>query len=105
MSDNKQKNVVKSVEYLADRDPIPKQFATVEEMAEFWDTHDTADYEDSFGEPVELELNLAHPRQRAKYIALEGDLAERLAQHAQQRGLSAETLINLWVQEKLALNG
>jgi len=25
-------------------DPIPDEFARYEEAAEFWDTHDTADY-------------------------------------------------------------
>jgi len=29
-------------------DPIPEEFASYEEAAEFWDTHDTADYPDSF---------------------------------------------------------
>ena len=28
------------------RDPIPEEFATLEEAAEFWDTHSLADYED-----------------------------------------------------------
>lgn len=29
-------------------DPIPKEFASYEDAAEFWDTHDTTDYLDSF---------------------------------------------------------
>jgi len=29
-------------------DPIPEEFATYEEAAEFWDTHDTTDYPDAF---------------------------------------------------------
>ena len=29
-----------------DRDPIPKRFKSVEEAAEFWDSHDLADYWD-----------------------------------------------------------
>ncbi len=29
-------------------DPIPEEFSSYEEAAEFWDTHDTTDYPDSF---------------------------------------------------------
>ncbi len=29
-------------------DSIPEEFASYEEAAEFWDTHDTTDYLDSF---------------------------------------------------------
>ncbi len=32
------------------RDPLPEHFDTVEEGAEFWDTHSTADYEEYFKE-------------------------------------------------------
>ena len=34
-------------------DPIPEEFASYEEAAEFWDTHDTTDYLDSFETIVE----------------------------------------------------
>lgn len=27
-----------------ERDPIPEQFKSIEEAAEFWDSHDLADY-------------------------------------------------------------
>ena len=29
-----------------ERDPIPERFRTIEEAAEFWDSHDLADYWD-----------------------------------------------------------
>ena len=29
-------------------DPIPDEFSSYEEAAEFWDTHDTTDYPDAF---------------------------------------------------------
>ena len=31
-----------------DRDPLPDASASVDDVAEFWDTHDTTDYEDAF---------------------------------------------------------
>lgn len=40
-----------------DRDPLPQQFASEEEAAEFWDTHSLADYEDLL-EPVDVEVDL-----------------------------------------------
>jgi dihydroneopterin aldolase len=81
-----------------DREPIPEHFATLREAGAFWDTHDLADYWD-VTEDVEAEVKLEH---RTYLFALAPDLAERLAQRAAQQGLSAETLINLWMSEKLS---
>lgn len=79
------------------RDPIPEKFATIEEAAEFWDNHDLADYWD-LTEEVEFDVNL----QRRRYlVALDPELAEKLASEAHQRGLTTETLVNLWLSEKL----
>ena len=42
-------------------DPLPEEFASYEEAAEFWDTHDTTDYSDSFETvAVEAELKRRH---------------------------------------------
>lgn len=38
-------------------DPIPAEFSSYEEAAEFWDTHDTTDYPENF-ETVSVESNL-----------------------------------------------
>ena len=38
-------------------EPIPEQFATVDEAAEFWDTHSLADYWD-FTEEVDFKVDL-----------------------------------------------
>ena len=49
-------------------------------------------------EEVEFDVNL----QRRRYlVALDPDLAEKLASEAHQRGLTTETLVNLWLSEKL----
>jgi len=79
------------------RDPIPEHFASIEEAAEFWDTHDLADYWD-LTEEVEFEVDL---QQRSYLAALAPELAEKLTAEARKRGLFAETLINLWLSEKL----
>ena len=38
-------------------DPLPDEFASEEQAAEFWDTHSITDYEE-FLEPVDVEVNL-----------------------------------------------
>ncbi len=39
------------------RDPLPGESASIEEIAEFWDTHDTTDYEDAFV-PADVEFDI-----------------------------------------------
>lgn len=73
------------------------QAQSYREIGEFWDTHDLVDYWEQT-KPVEFEVNI---RSEARYCALESTLAARMAEIAWQRGVSVETLLNLWVQEKL----
>ncbi len=78
------------------RGKIPS-FANIEEEAEFWDTHDTTEYEDQTYE-VEFEIDL---KSEVTYLPLEKSLLSRMRALAKQRGVSPETLLNLWVQEHL----
>jgi CopG antitoxin of type II toxin-antitoxin system len=80
------------------RDPIPKHFESIEEAAEFWDSHDLADYWDLTQE-VEFEVDI---QRRVFLTALEPELAKRLTECARKQGVSTETLINLWLSERLA---
>ncbi len=80
------------------RDPIPKQFASIAEASDFWDSHDLADYEDLTKE-VHFETDIQH---RTFLTALEPALARKLAERAYEQGISTETLINVWLTEKLA---
>ncbi len=73
------------------------QAQSYKEIGEFWDTHDLADYWDQT-EPVEFEVDI---QSEARYYPLESTLAASVAKIAWQRGVSVETLLNLWVQEKL----
>lgn len=77
------------------RDPIP-EFETLEEIAEFWDAHSTADYFD-LTEEVQFEVMLGKERQP---IYLLPELLEQLESQAEARGISVETLANLWLIEK-----
>jgi len=67
------------------------------EIAEFWDTHDLADYWDKT-KPVEFEVNI---QSDATYYPVETALSRKIRSAARKRGVSAETLLNLWVKEKL----
>jgi hypothetical protein len=78
------------------RDPIPKHLKSVEEAAEFWDTHDLGDYWDLTQE-AHFEVDI---QQRVFLTALEPELAKRLTIVAHRQGVSTETLINVWLSEK-----
>jgi hypothetical protein len=84
---------------MAEKDKLSSisKSSTIEEMAEFWDTHDVTDFEDDTYE-VEMEFDIQF---RSHYVAIDPDLLQGLRKAAASRGLSAESLINLWLQEKL----
>ncbi|MGA9995315.1 MAG: CopG family antitoxin [Pyrinomonadaceae bacterium] len=39
------------------RDPLPEQFNSIDEAAEFWDTHSSADYEE-YMKDVDFEVDI-----------------------------------------------
>ncbi|MBU0511300.1 MAG: BrnA antitoxin family protein [Chloroflexi bacterium] len=78
------------------RKTLPK-FQSLDEMAAFFDETDMGDYLDGMPE-VEFEINI---QSRKTYFAVDAILDKKLSVVAKERGISAETLLNLWVQEKL----
>ncbi|MFQ5612064.1 MAG: CopG family antitoxin [Anaerolineae bacterium] len=80
------------------KDPLPETFSTFEEMTDFWDTHDVTDYEE-FLTPVDVDV-AAHPSHQY-IITLSDSLDATLRKVQQKEGVPLNTLINLWVQEKL----
>ncbi len=81
------------------RDPIP-EFETLEEIAEFWDTHSTADYDDVTHE-ANFEVRLHHDNGHTHRVNLLPELGETLEALADSRGVSLETLVNVWLTEKV----
>ncbi|NCP15820.1 hypothetical protein GW866_02095 [bacterium] len=67
------------------------------EIGEFWDSHEIADYWDQTY-AVDAEFDI---RSEVMFYSLDADLSARLHSIARRRGVSPETLLNLWVQEKL----
>jgi hypothetical protein len=73
------------------------QARSYEEIGEFWDTHDITDYWD-LTEAVEFEVNI---ESEITLLALEPSLASKTADLARRKGISLETLVNLWVKDRL----
>ncbi len=79
------------------REPLPKSFKTLDQFTEFWDTHSTADYPEAFRE-VKGKVNIQY---RRYLVALEPQLLKRISERAKEKGVSTETLVNVWLGEKL----
>ena len=84
---------------MSTRDPIP-EFETLEEIAEFWDSHSTADY-DNVTHKVHFEVRLRHGNGHSHRVNLLPELGETLEALADSRGVSLETLVNVWLTEKV----
>jgi len=69
---------------------------TVEEIGEFWDTHSLADYWDQTYE-VEFEVRA----KRRRRVTLDPEVYAQLEVQARTRGILPETLVNLWLSERL----
>jgi len=78
-------------------DPIPEEFATYEEAAEFWDTHDTTDYPDAF-RTVEAVVEL---RRRRYEVEIDEDVAEVLRAKARQKGITISHLASDLLRQQL----
>jgi hypothetical protein len=69
-----------------------------QEIGSFWDTHDLGDLW-VYTKPARLKVSIPS---EAIYCPVEPGLLAKLRLLAQKRGISAETLLNLWLQEKLS---
>lgn len=69
---------------------------TLEEIGEFWDTHSLDDYWDKTHE-VEFEVRVKQRRR----VTVEPQIYKELETEARVRGVVPETLVNLWLAEKL----
>ena len=79
-------------------DLLPEEFGTITEAAEFWDSHDLADY---WEVTREVSANAKIPP-IPRYVPLDKEIAELVAEVAQRRHISMETLVNLWLKERVS---
>jgi len=77
---------------------IPRHFRTAEAAGRFWDTHDLADRWNQT-EPASVAFHL---QRQLHLFAVEPRLARELHAVAAARGVSPETIANLWLRERLA---
>jgi hypothetical protein len=68
-----------------------------QELSEYWDTPSLADHWEETS-PVEFDVDV---KSSALYFPVDRFLAERLREVASAHGVSAETLVNLWLQERV----
>jgi len=78
-------------------DPLPDEFTSYEEAAEFWDTHDTTDYPEAF-ETVAVEAEL---KQRRYEVEVDEELMKALRAEAQSRGIAVSSLVSEMLREKM----
>ena len=78
-------------------DPIPREFSSYEEAAEFWDAHDTTDYLEQ-SRPVKVKSEF---RQRLYEIAIDESVAKILREAAKQKGVTPSRLANDQLRQKL----
>ncbi len=74
------------------------QTDSIEELAQFWDTHDVTDFEDKLEEVTEPVFRRV--KEPAIQIYLPQPDIDRIDQLAADRGTQCEALIREWVIEK-----
>ena len=77
--------------------PKLPQTDSIQELAQFWDTHDVTDFTDELEEVTEP----VFVRGTAITVPLESREVEAVEQMAQAKGVSREELIRAWVVQKL----
>lgn len=68
-----------------------------EAMGEYWDDHDLDDAWDP-SRKVDFEVNIQSEKH---YYPIDSEMSHRIDRIARRRGIRAESLINMWLQEKL----
>lgn|SRR5574341_64258 len=74
------------------------EFADIAEEAEFWDTHDTADYE---GEFKAVRVRFSQNLSQGITIRLDPETLDEIQTLAHKKGIGPTTLIRMWVLERL----
>ncbi len=71
--------------------------ASLEELVEFFDTHDMGDYLEQM---QEVHFAVAIKR-RAHLVAIDEEIADKLDEIAKVKQIPAEALVNAWLREKI----
>ena len=76
------------------------QTDSIQELVQFWDTHDVTDFEDELEEVTEPVFE----RRTVIALDLESAEAEAVKKLAQSKGVADAELIRGWVREKIGGN-
>lgn len=78
-------------------------FSSIEEEAEFWDTHDSTEFEDEFEPVTDVKIIFVPARtQKGIMVRLDYDTILRITEMGRAKGVGPSTLARMWVLEKLA---
>ena len=79
---------------------IIPDFKSIEEAAEFWDTHSLADFEDELEEVTDVRF--VRPRlKKAITVRWEPETLAALTEQAREKGIGPATLARMWILERL----
>jgi CopG antitoxin of type II toxin-antitoxin system len=76
-----------------------RSFRSLEEEAEFWDTHSPLDFPDEWG-PFKL-VSGRRPLGHILAVRLDAKTLGRLASRAREQGIGPSTLARMWILERL----
>lgn len=68
---------------------------TLKDMADFWDTHSLADYDE---QTFKVELTF-DPAARRSTVQIEPELMADISRVARERKVNTQTLINVWLRQ------
>ena len=75
-------------------------FKTIEEEAEFWDTHDSSVFDDEFETVTDVRF-VRSKRKQPITVRLDQDTVAALKRQAHRRGIGTSTLARLWITERV----
>ena len=79
------------------RDQLPETFNSFSDAANFWDNHDSTDYEDIM-EDADFDIEI---KRNIYLVPVAGNIIDALREKAKAEGVSTETLVNLLLQKQI----
>ena len=76
------------------------EFRSIEEAAEFWDTHDSTEFEDEFETVHDVRFVPAGPK-TPYTVELDDKTIARLERRAQEEGVEPAVLAGVWIRERV----
>lgn len=88
---------------IANQTPRVPTFASVDEEAAFWDTHDSAEFEDQFEDAPNVRFVPAGTLSATITIRLDPATLGALRERARLAGAAPDVLVRQWIVDRLSL--